>query len=606
MAQELNAPKKKRKHGFRWWAISLVLIVAALGGGYYLFGSGGTGSQAGTTFAAVRGPLEITVLEGGNIEALESQEVKCEVQGQTKILSIIEEGYLITEEDVEKELVLVELDSKELVDRQTEQELQYKNAKASFTEAKEQYGIQVNQNESDIKAAELEVKFARMDFEKYLGEAVAQAIIDELELDAPPPQEEAAPAETESEETQAAESPETDAEEADTKEAGAGPVALELSYPQQRNIDFSKYADPKLLGDGEARQRLRELENELVLAKEEVGLAQTQLEGTERLFERDFVTKNDLDNDAMALKRKTIGKESNDTSQALFVKYEFPKQAEKLLSDYEEALRKLERAKKQAVSKLAQYEAKLNSAEAQFALQTRRRTELKEQIEKCVIRADRTGLVVYGAQNQPYWREEQIEEGASVRERQVIITIPDTSVMAVKVKVHESYVKQVKKEQKVNVRIDAFPDARLNGEVQKIAVLPESQSRWMNPDLKVYETLIVMDESPEWLKPGMSAEAEIIVEQLEDVLQVPVQAISLDNGERVCYLAKATGSQSKIVETGRFNDSFIEVKSGLDEGDVVLLRAPLTAGENDKGSEKGGEKPEKGKAGGQKGGKRGA
>jgi multidrug resistance efflux pump len=605
--------------------VAAVLIVGAR----WLIGGQTENSLGGTTFNVARGPLEIAVLEGGTIEAKESQELKCEVQGETKILSIVEEGSFVTQEDVDKGLVLVELDSKQLMDRQTEQELQYQNGKASFAEAKEQFDIQKNQNESDIKAAELAVKFANMDLDMYLGAKVTQEIIDLLGLHMPEP--EAIPTLEEATADLEASLPKDLLEPAsgdegprrrgprprngenggdenraagkesgpppavgDTKSASLAPGPPSTPVPVAEtasgevpveeepvksalaaSVDYAKYADPELLGDGKARQDLRKYENTLVLAEEEVSLSSTKLEGTRRLFEKEFVTKNDLDTEELGLQGKTINRESAETSKELFIKYEFPKAAEKLVAEYEEALRKLERAHKLAVSKLAQAEARLNSAEAQFTLQTRRRREYQEQIEKCQIRADKPGLVVYGGGEDRYYRQERIEEGSQIRERQVIITIPDTSVMVVQAKIHESYVKKIQKGQKVRIRVDAYPEEPLTGAVDRIAVLPDAQNRWMNPDLKVYDTRVVIDGTSDWIKPGMSAEVEIIVAQLPDVLYIPLQAVNNENGEQVCYVAGLTGNDRRVVKTGEFNDSFIEIKSGLEEGDRVLLRAPV-------------------------------
>jgi HlyD family secretion protein len=554
-------------------AVPLLFLVLL----YRFFVGGDDSLQSATTYTARIAPMEVSVLEGGSIEALESQELKSEVRGTTKILSIVEEGYTLTQEDVANNKILVELDSKGLLDEQIQQELQYQNANASFAEAREQYEIQVNQNESDIKAAELAVKFARMDLEKYLGERVAKEIIDSLGLSIEAVLEEtgytAKGGGDQGEDNGVSANnillPSTLSNGDDSPMEFSRPV-----YEQRPDIDFSKYADPSKLGDGQARQMLRSLEDDLVLAQEEVGLSQSKLEGTQRLFEKDFVTKNELENDEMAYKRKVINFESSGTSMELFIKYEFPKQAEKLLSDYEEALRKLERAGKLAVSKLAQAEAKRNSAAAQFELQTRKRQEIREQIEKCVIRATRPGLVVYGGGQDSWRREEQIEEGATVRERQIIITIPDTTTMSVKVKVHESMVKKVRPGQRVRVRVDSNPEILLEGKVQRIAVLPDSQNRWMNPDLKIYPTTIVIDGTHDWLKPGMSAQAEIIVNQIPNVLQIPLQAIHISGGEQVCYVQNALGVERRAVETGEFNESFIEIKSGLQEGEVVLLRPP--------------------------------
>ncbi len=78
----------------RWRIGAAALLAVALG--LIWLRSGGGPTAKGATFAARRGPLDITVLEGGSIQALQSQELKCEVrvgyQG-TKILKIIDEGY---------------------------------------------------------------------------------------------------------------------------------------------------------------------------------------------------------------------------------------------------------------------------------------------------------------------------------------------------------------------------------------------------------------------------------------------------------------------------------------------------------------------------------
>jgi multidrug efflux pump subunit AcrA (membrane-fusion protein) len=74
----------------------------------------------------------------------------------------------------------------------------------------------------------------------------------------------------------------------------------------------------------------------------------------------------------------------------------------------------------------------------------------------------------------------------------------------------------------------------------------------------------------------MSAKVEIFVSRLADVVYVPVQAVSPADGKQVCYLAN--GAEKRMVEVGEFNDEFIEIKSGLKEGDKVLLRAAETPG----------------------------
>src|SRR2546429_4874501 len=601
------------------WRIGALILVLALA--VIWLKSGGKSAGHSATFTARRGPLEISVLEGGSIQALESQEIKCEVrvgyQG-TKILKIVEEGYQVTEEDLKTNKVLVELDSSDLQKQIVQQEIQYQTAIASLTDAQQGYDIQLNQNISDIKAAEQKSRFARMDFDKFLGDTVTQDIIDRLGLEkelAAESTNAAARAMIETPPTLnvppnsglvVAKGPGGDAPQAVELAGGVEKPASSAPAPSREPgspappdkpqtapgaapgpptnaptpsiaFDFSKYAKIEALGDGEAKQKIRKFEDDLQVAQKEMGQAKSTLEGTKRLFEKGFVTKIDQERDEIAYENARLKVQTADTARDLFLKYEFFKSSEEALSKYAEAMRELDRARKAAISKLAQAEAKLKSAQGQYNVQVRQLKDLKEQLEKCVMLAKKTGLIVYGGAGEEmyyYGNQEPIREGATVRERQAIITIPDMTKMSVKVKIHESYIKKIKKGQRVRITVDAFPDTILGGEVSKVAVLPDSQNRWMNPDLKVYLTTITINGTYDWLKPGMSAKTEILVDHLDDVVYAPIQSVVPSEGKQICYVVHGLKREKREVEIGQFNNDFIEIKKGLKEGEKVLLTPP--------------------------------
>jgi len=558
------------------WRIVLAVGLLALVGFWWFKGGQGSTAKA-LTFTARRGPLEITVLEGGSLQALESQEIKCEVrvgyQG-TKILKIVDEGYLVTEEDVRTNKVLCELDSSELQKQIVQQEIQYQSAVASLTDAQQNYEIQLSQNETDIKTAEQKARFMRMDFDKLLGDSVTAQIIEQLGLD----KLEAAGSDnleaTAHAEAAIAKSMSTGAPATNQLAAVAAP---EKPAAPRKTVDFSKFATIEMLGDGEAKQKLRKLEDDLQVAQKELGQATTALEGTHRLFSKGFVPKTEVTRDEISFESSRLKVQTAETARALYLKYEFNKTAEEALSKYVDAVREQDKARRVAISRLAQARAKLNSAKGQYEVQTRQRNDLNEQMGKCTLIAQKTGLIVYGSGRDDgiyYGGEERVREGATVRERQAIITIPDMTRMAVNVKIHESYIKKVKKGLKARITVDAFPDEVLTGEITKVGVLPDSQNRWMSPDLKVYLTTIAIDGTHEWVKPGMSAKVEILVNKLDDVVYVPVQAVSPDNGKQICYVAGAFKPERREVQIGEFTDEFIEVKSGVREGERVLLRLP--------------------------------
>jgi multidrug efflux pump subunit AcrA (membrane-fusion protein) len=170
--------------------------------------------------------------------------------------------------------------------------------------------------------------------------------------------------------------------------------------------------------------------------------------------------------------------------------------------------------------------------------------------------------------------------------------MPDISSLAVGIDVHESLIDKVEKGMPARVKVDVFPDMKLTGKVHKIAVLAKSE--WFNPDLKEYETTISIDGVHDSLKPGMSAEVEIHVATLKNVLQVPIQSVTARSGKTIVYVLDSKGNEeAREVVTGEANDRFVEIRDGLREGEVVLLEAPQLLGPEEEKEE---EERGKGKA----------
>ena len=72
----------------------------------------------------------------------------------------------------------------------------------------------------------------------------------------------------------------------------------------------------------------------------------------------------------------------------------------------------------------------------------------------------------------------------------------------------------------------------------------------------------------------MTAKVEVIIDQLKKVLSVPIQTVVNHEGKNVCLVVTKKGTKQREVETGLRNDNFVEIKSGLAEGEKVLLNPP--------------------------------
>ena len=476
------------------------------------------------TFTVRQGDLTISVTESGSIKARNAVDIKSDVEGQATIISVVPDGTYIKPEDVNNK-VLVELDSSDLREKLTQQEITYANSKSSYTDANQAYLIQQNQNESDVSQGQLDCQFALIDLQKYLGEAVAARLLKSANSSTDP------------------------------------------------NCDVASLIDDPNLG-GDALQKLREAQSTIDLASAQLKQSQSVLSWTQKLFEKKYVAGEDLERDRLTEKSNTIALDKAKTAIELFRRYDFPKQAREFLSKYVEAGRKLERTEAQAKSKLAQAEAKLASAKATYELQDERLEKLKKQLRACVIKAPASGLVVYETSSRMFGgSRNMIEAGASVHERQTIMSLPNTTEMSVEIKIHESSIDKVRPGLPVRITVDSLPDETFSGKVLKVAPLPDQANFFMNPDLKVYNSEVSIDGTHESLRPGKSAKVEIIVDQLTDVIYVPVQAVCNRGGKKVCYLA-GTSPQPITVTTGLSNDNFVEITDGLSVGQTVLLNPP--------------------------------
>lgn len=325
----------------------------------------------------------------------------------------------------------------------------------------------------------------------------------------------------------------------------------------------------------EKEQEMRNAQIEIISAQESLKLAEERLEWSEKLTEEGFETKSNLDRDKLAVTNQSLGLEKAESVRKMLSEYDLAKMEALYRSALEEALSELDRVKKQGESRILQAKAELEIDKRKLELSQTKLAQYQKQMAATKLYAPQDGLLVYATSPHRYSSESVIEEGAVIRQRQAIVKIPDTSEMKVEIKVHESHVNLVKQGQMAFIVLDSLPDNRYVGEVSKIAVLPDAQSRYTNANLKVYAAEIVVQDDLPNVKPGVSARAEIIITNLEDVLTVPIQCVTTVKGKQVCYV-KALGSPKPVeVEIGLFNNNFIEIKSGLNSGDRVLLAPPI-------------------------------
>ncbi len=559
----MSTPSKgNRKKSRARWAIPIVLIALTLGigGAYVILGGESTEDQTIATLKVEPIDLTISLVEGGSLRAPKSFDVTSPIEGSATILSLAEEGSY-----VKKGELLVELDVSGKADDLTRQEIAVKNADASWTEARESLEIQSNINASNEREAELALEFARTDLRKFLGEALAMKI-DELAAGD-------SGLGLKSSDRVLRKFLMSDLE---SKISPPGPADTPENPDDAKATQTPEY-DVQLDYEGEWGQQRRSAETDIKIATEELTRAATRVNFTRELESQGYVTSDELIADQLAYTRRQIDLELSYSKQQVLLDYTGPSSLKRFLADVAKTKDELERATRKSTAELAKAQANLDAKEAVRRLEKEQYEDLQMQINSSKIYAPFDGLVVYATNSRGgRGRDERpLEVGSDVRERQLILSIPDASIMIADTKIHESALAKVRSGLGALITIDALEGKPLPGRVSKVGILPDSQSSWLNPDLKVYPAEVTIEAETQALRPGMSCSVEILVNRLEQVLAVPLYSVFRRGRVNYVLIKKALGEiEARVVEVGLNNDKMIHITSGLESGEVVLLGRP--------------------------------
>jgi len=193
--------------------------------------------------------------------------------------------------------------------------------------------------------------------------------------------------------------------------------------------------------------------------------------------------------------------------------------------------------------------------------------------ERTRVYATRPGIVVYRKIRKPGSSgESKVAVGDNIWGGHALMDIPDLSQMQVRCMIGEMDIKRMRVGQKVFIRLEAFPGPVFNGTVSSLSPMATPQPG--APEIRVFDIYIDIKEQDERLKPGMSTEAEIVLEHFKDTLSVPLSAIFNRRQTKIVYRLQNGDFTAVEVELGQRNASSIVVSSGLQEGDIVALEQP--------------------------------
>ncbi len=535
-----------------WTTIVIVLLAGLFMGAKWLEPQ--TDHAEAAQFTAVqRGHLRVTVAEGGALDSTSKLNLKCELDNGGAIVSLVAEGTYVKgpaqHQAVEGDTLqsIAEAHMHRAVVPTTDKAAS-KIERRAFEEALREANLDLDWNNLSVGQpivipGDLLVKFEDADLrDKIIGQEKAVA---DAERDLGNAQKDLA------------------LKKIETASANRQ-AALDVEFAQQ---DLSRFIE------GDAPLALLILEGDIALADEEIKRAEERLASTLKLKDKGYATSLEVQADELTIKKQQNKITQYKKQKELLIKFEQPQQQKRYEAKLDQAKVEEQRTIQKSNTLVESHEGTVVRREEGLRAQQDRLTLYKEQLTKTEIRAPQDGLVIYARSSSRY-NDTYIKEGAEIRKGYSVIDLPDVSELMAVVQVHESFVRHIKTGQKAIVRIDSLPDREFAGVVRYVAPTPDARRKYYE-NVSVYDTHVWIEDDnaqlPEDLKPGVSAKSEIMVAELEDVLMVPVQSVTTYKGQKVVQVKRGQQVVIVPVKTGQFNNRYIEIKEGLQEGDQVSL-----------------------------------
>jgi len=309
---------------------------------------------------------------------------------------------------------------------------------------------------------------------------------------------------------------------------------------------------------------------ELEFAKLKLTEVERDLDTKKELLEAEIISRTDIKEAEMDYHSSKLDKDKNEYA---YVRTEKSKESDE----------KVKNVQINDVNvKIGQSEKDLNKA--------------KDKLNQAEIKAPAAGLFLVNSHFDHHSGQiESVKAGDSIRERQMLGSIPDLSDLIVKSQIGESDVFKINKGTPVEMDVDAFPDLKLTGKVENIGALAIQRfasegagivsSNVEFFDQKVFEVTLSLDKSDERLKPGMTVNISYIIDKLKDVKYLATKAVFNDKGKRYIYEVNGKEYNKIEVQTDKKNRTDVVILSDLPKGTKVFTKKPKENEEKSTGKE---------------------
>ncbi|MCF8358316.1 MAG: efflux RND transporter periplasmic adaptor subunit [Prolixibacteraceae bacterium] len=303
----------------------------------------------------------------------------------------------------------------------------------------------------------------------------------------------------------------------------------------------------KAIVDSEANLEMKKAELKKLKAEQESAIAELEA---------------DLEITKLSLEISKINLESSDY-EADVKKQEIQLNMEKAKIALDRAIEQIENKKKVQQEELKQKLLEISQSEKQLE-------EGHETLSRLSLISPSNGIAII---TRNWSSDAKFQVGDQCWSGNTLIELPDLSQLKVKVLINEVDIAKITKGLRVEVKPDAFSDSIYDAEIMTVANLAVNKER--NSKIKVFPVDILIKSPAKNLLPGLTVNCRIIVDQIENVLSVPIEAVHSTPNADYVFVQKGKTFKKIPVKLGQSNTDFVIVNEGLTEDDVVSLVDPF-------------------------------
>lgn len=220
----------------------------------------------------------------------------------------------------------------------------------------------------------------------------------------------------------------------------------------------------------------------------------------------------------------------------------------------------------------------------------------REELVEFVVKAPFDSAVMYGDANQ-WWSRRNIQIGQTLSPGQVLVSLPDMGSLQAVVNVPETDIRKLQVGQAVNITVEAVSGKVISGKVITVSEVANTGESWISSEVKEFKVEISLADI-KGLKPGLSCQADIIVDKVDSVLLLPVQAVFRDAERHVVnpendgrkesdvltwmipgYVVYPVKGGRREVSIGKSSLREVEISGDIKPGTKVLLMPPEGSGQ---------------------------